>query len=285
MPFPLAAAIAGGSSILSGVLGNSAISQQNEANRQFSREMYTRQRADALADRDFENNYNSPAEQMKRLKAGGLNPNLVYGNGAAQVQSTNTRPSKADVPHQEAQQFGFLVNAAMAAFDAVKTQAQTNLLEQQRKTAESLEYLNKARQSFTDKQWDLTEEERKALVRRNHIGEHTIQADIERPKLQNTQIAANTAYTIAQNIRANVLAGQSIQESLQRIATGKSQVKLNEATAARLRILMRGDEFKNKVSELEAKLAKTGAFRNEGVEQGINKLIMRMINEIFDVDY
>lgn len=284
MAFPIAA-IAGGSSILSGVLNNAAIDKQNQYNRDFAREMYTRQRADALADRDFENNYNSPAEQMKRLKAGGLNPNLVYGNGAAQVQSTNTRPSKADVPQQEAQQFGFLLNAAMSAFDAVKTQAQTNLLEQQRKTAESLEYLNKSRESFTDKQSDLTDQEIRNLVRRNYIGDNTINADIERPKLQNTQIAANTAYTLAQNVRADLLAGQTIQESLQKIATGKSQVKLNEATAARLRVLMRGDEFKNKVSELEAKLAKTGAFRNEGVEQGINKLIMRMINEIFEVDY
>ncbi|AXH77554.1 MAG: DNA pilot protein [Microviridae sp.] len=33
------------------------------------------------------NAYNAPIEQMKRLKEAGLNPNLVYGNGAGQSQA------------------------------------------------------------------------------------------------------------------------------------------------------------------------------------------------------
>lgn len=35
------------------------------------------------------NVYNSPVEQMKRLKEAGLNPNLVYGSGAGQSQAVN----------------------------------------------------------------------------------------------------------------------------------------------------------------------------------------------------
>lgn len=44
--------------------------------------MYKLQRADALSDWNMQNQYNSPTSQMQRLKAAGLNPNLVYGHGA-----------------------------------------------------------------------------------------------------------------------------------------------------------------------------------------------------------
>lgn len=284
MPFPIAAAITGGAGLLSGIFQNSATSRANEEARNFAREMYSVQRADALADRAFENNYNSPAEQMKRLQAAGLNPNLVYGNGSTQSTSISTRQSKADTPSIIPQQFGFILNAAMAAFDALKTQAQTNLLEQQRKTAESLEYLNKANESLTDKRYDLTEEQRKDLVRRNYIGEQTINANIEKPKLANEQTRANIAYTLHQDIRSELLAGQSVKESIQRILNGKSQVELNNAQKARLNVLMQGDKFKNDVLKLESEMSKAGSLRGQNAEQALTSLVLRLVNQIFGSD-
>lgn len=49
-------------------------------------------------DRNWEkmNQYNSPQAQMERLKAAGLNPNLVYGNGSA-VATTNSAPKSQEV--------------------------------------------------------------------------------------------------------------------------------------------------------------------------------------------
>lgn len=55
---------------------------QNRATRKWNEKMYARQRQDALSDWQMQANYNSPAAQMERLKAAGLNPHLVYGNGA-----------------------------------------------------------------------------------------------------------------------------------------------------------------------------------------------------------
>lgn len=37
---------------------------------------------------DYQADYNTPANQMARLRAAGLNPNLVYGNGAMAVQGS-----------------------------------------------------------------------------------------------------------------------------------------------------------------------------------------------------
>lgn len=48
------------------------------------------------------NEYNTPAEQMKRLREAGLNPNLVYGSGSATHTAT-----MASAPKVEPGRFGF----------------------------------------------------------------------------------------------------------------------------------------------------------------------------------
>lgn len=56
---------------------------------------YARVRGDALSDYEMMNKYNSPGETMKRLKSAGLNPHLVYGNGAV----TTAAPVKSSDVH------------------------------------------------------------------------------------------------------------------------------------------------------------------------------------------
>lgn len=73
------------------VAQNRAQKKQNEANMDLAEYQYSR-------DLDMWNRanfYNSPGEQMKRLKEAGLNPNLVYGNGV-------TGNSTASLPHYQA---------------------------------------------------------------------------------------------------------------------------------------------------------------------------------------
>lgn len=79
--------ILGALPIVGGVLNGVTQMFTNSANRRFQEHMYDRQRQDALADWNMQNAYNLPAAQMARLKAGGLNPNLVYGNGSSAVTS------------------------------------------------------------------------------------------------------------------------------------------------------------------------------------------------------
>lgn len=59
-----------------------SVAKQNRKDRKFTKEMYEKQKADNLEFWNMQNTYNSPQEQMKRLQAAGLNPNLVYGDGA-----------------------------------------------------------------------------------------------------------------------------------------------------------------------------------------------------------
>ncbi len=62
--------ISGAGNILSTIIGNKARKKESEL-------AYQRQ----IADRDNERAYESPEEQMKRLKSAGLNPHLIYGSG------------------------------------------------------------------------------------------------------------------------------------------------------------------------------------------------------------
>lgn len=127
MPLPLLPLIAAGSSLLGGAMNSISQGRQNEKQRQFELDMYNRQRANALADRAFENDYNSPAAQMKRLTDAGLNPNLVYGNGAAQSQSVATKNTTSGHISPQSTRVGDIVNSLASAFlQTQQIQAQTD---------------------------------------------------------------------------------------------------------------------------------------------------------------
>jgi hypothetical protein len=111
MPIPVAAAIAGGASIIGSLIGNSGAKK--------------RQREADKANKKFwqmQNAYNDPSQQMSRLKKAGLNPNLIYGQSVsgATGQAGAVAPSKA-APYS--MDLGAAANNTMAAY---QTTAQVN---------------------------------------------------------------------------------------------------------------------------------------------------------------
>lgn len=64
----------------------------------------------AQANAKYWANYNSPVNQMQRLKEAGLNPNMVYGNGSA----TTTYEGNADAPQIHGVNTRMLYSAEMA---------------------------------------------------------------------------------------------------------------------------------------------------------------------------
>lgn len=68
-------------------------------------------------------NYNSPIQQMQRLKEAGLNPNLIYGNGSAVA----TADGNSGAPNVQGVNFDFRTPAQMALLKAQKaTQVKQN---------------------------------------------------------------------------------------------------------------------------------------------------------------
>lgn len=129
MAIPLGPVIAAGAQMASSGLNAASQGATNKKARKFQEQMYERQRADSLADWNMMNEYNDPKQQMARLKAAGLNPNLVYGKGA-----DNTAPAvRSSTPgswNPKAPELD--LGAAMSSFyDVQFKQAQTNNLKQQ----------------------------------------------------------------------------------------------------------------------------------------------------------
>lgn len=78
---------------------------------------------------DYNANYNTPANQVKRLEEAGLNPHLVYGNGAMAVQASTGSAPQASGGHSGSMPFtghrgldalGFLTDIAFKAIHARK---------------------------------------------------------------------------------------------------------------------------------------------------------------------
>lgn len=107
MPSPLIGPIiTGGAALLGQGINAASTSSMNKKTRKWNEKMYGQQRADALADWKMTNEYNSPQATMQRLKDAGLNPNLVYGDGAtttaspvrsSSVESWNPRAPQVDL--------------------------------------------------------------------------------------------------------------------------------------------------------------------------------------------
>lgn len=87
-----------GMSLIQGTTNAWMEGRRNKYNQQVAQYWYDRQRKDALADWQMQADYNSPAKQMERLKAAGLNPNLVYGNGADAQMGAAPRGSNTGYP-------------------------------------------------------------------------------------------------------------------------------------------------------------------------------------------
>jgi len=80
-PSTVGAIIGGGSSLLGDVFSLFGQSKANRDQEQYQRDTMNLQRQWALQDVATQNAYNSPVQQMQRLKEAGLNPNLLYGEG------------------------------------------------------------------------------------------------------------------------------------------------------------------------------------------------------------
>ena len=148
--------------------------EMNKKARKWAEHMYKWQRYDALQDWHMQNEYNSPEQQMARLRAAGLNPNLIYGNmsDGPTVRSTDSKSWNPEAP-----QFDF--GGAIGQYQSIKLQQsqmdtiaiQQELLKQEIKNKQAQEfgtwqnaYLSASRRTGVDidnkyaesmKQWTL----------------------------------------------------------------------------------------------------------------------------------
>jgi len=131
----LGAVIGGGTSLLGDVFNLFGQSKANREQEQYNIGLMNQQRQWAVQDLANQNAYNSPVQQMQRLKEAGLNPNLVYGEG---IQATGQADQPRSVatpsfnPGNTLSSFSNLGGQTMSAlqtgFDLSKTEQETKNL-------------------------------------------------------------------------------------------------------------------------------------------------------------
>lgn len=84
-------------SLAGNALSSGANANLNKKNREWQEKMYETQHQRNIELWNMQNAYNTPVEQVKRLREAGLNPNLMYGNGSASTGLADS-VSSADVP-------------------------------------------------------------------------------------------------------------------------------------------------------------------------------------------
>lgn len=259
------ALVAGGSNVLGVGLDALIQSGQNKEARRYSTYMYDRQRADALADWNMQNEYNSPQAQMARLKAAGLNPMLVYGSGS-QVSSAST-PRGASEGHWQPQRIsvqGGLQGSIQAFQDTRIKQLQTDLINEQianlksRTTGQDIQNIGYGyHNNLMDLQAARGAYEYKL---RQQFGEGQ-----ESARLVGMQ--AHNQYTIDENERRTLLTNRSLDVSAEQILNMRASRGQTEATTQeiqeRIKILKQNQEMNN----FEIQLNKLGLTKSDPMYQ------------------
>lgn len=153
-----------------GVLGNLFTNSRNrrsiEETNRLNYQMQQQQNAWNERMWHMYNEYNTPANQIKRLKEAGLNPNLLYGNPS---QGTSSAPAQGTTPsHAEAfQSLGFgdmISNAQQLMMQKKANDAQIKLMNSQAEQMDVETQLKKKDLGTYDKRTAQMEELNKAII-------------------------------------------------------------------------------------------------------------------------
>lgn len=223
----------------------------NRAQRKWTESMYGRQRTDALADWNMQNEYNSPSGQMARLKAAGLNPNLVYGNGAT-VQSANVRSSDTGSWRPETPQFKAGAGAGLmdiydiqlkeAQIDNVKAATTVQMQERQLKEAQTMSTL----QGTDTSKFDL-DMKQKLSPYQLQSAEQGIRSN-----------EANISMTLDENERRMALNSSHLREAVERILLSRSSRSKNEIEKNHINQQIENLKKDQEMKELDLQLMRMG---------------------------
>jgi hypothetical protein len=276
MPAPLAAAaISTGGNMLTSAFNAAMTAQQNKQMRGWNEHMYRVQRQDALTDYDkqrrdsladftMQNQYDSPTEQMNRLREAGLNPNLVYGSGAsagspAPVKSADTRSTSPGSYSPHAPQIPDFVGPGLSSYyDTQIKQATIDNLKTQN-TVQTQEAILKAAQTSqtvatTENTSQNTATSKFDLGMKTELRQNSL--DFADQNLKKMMGEADTS--LGENDRRNALNSSSIREAAQRILTQRLQNTAIPGQKAHIQSQIQSINRDIQIKDLDIQLKKLG---------------------------
>lgn len=242
-------------------------SQTNRKSRKWNEKMYGIQRADALADWNMQNEYNSPVQQMARFRKAGLNPALMYGNGANQP-TAQIRSSQVEAWHPQTPNINLgenIVNSLLAFTDIAVKEAQTNNLEAQNTVIQEEARLKQAQTISTLIAAGLSQAQAEKIALEIETGKFDLG---QKEKLADTNInireaelrklQADTQFTLNQDERNAASNAASIQEAMERILTMRAEREMNPYKKAKIFEEIKQIQRDNELKALDIKLKQRG---------------------------
>lgn len=260
MPIPAAAVVAAGALASTGASAY-AQGKMNKKTRKWNEKMHDITRAEALADWEMTNQYNSPKAQMARYRDAGLNPNLIYGqtNEAGAVRSADTPSWNPRSPSFEGIQTG-VENTLSAYYDIQLKEAQIDNLEKQGTVLIQEAALKAASTAQTSASTAKTQFE---LDLASELKETSLQA----AEAQLKKLQADTKVTLDANERATIQQAQSLQEGLERILTSRLNRTKTELEKQNLEQALKNLQKDETLKQLDINL------KEKGIQPGDNILI------------
>lgn len=254
----------------------------NRKMRKWNEKMYGIQRQDALADWNMQNVYNSPEQQMQRLKAAGLNPNLIYGNGTEASGSSGTVRSSSVESWNPQPPLVRPGNAIGDMYDLKVKQATVDNLEAQNKVIVQDAEFRKAQiiaalvgafktQSEIPKIGIDTEIAGINLRRDKELYETSVEAGKEMLR----KLMVENQYTVDKNAREAATTNVSIIKAAEEILLLKRQQAKTSAERMEIDARIHLIKTDTRIRQLDEQLYKGGA-------RAADPLIQRKINELVE---
>jgi hypothetical protein len=230
----------------------------NRKTREWNEKMYQMQRQHSLQDWTMQNEYNSPAAQMQRLKMAGLNPNLVYGKGADNVSGA---VRSADVKGWNPQAPEFNLGSTMGQYYDVRMKnAQIDNLKAQN-TAIVNDAILKSIQAL-----NLGEDIKGKQINNKYL-ENLKLSQLSMMDQNIRKIQTDVDVSLAANERAEIQTATNVQEAVERILNSRAQRSKTEVEKDYYRQQIQNLRKDNELKQLDINLKKIG------VQPGDNILI------------
>lgn len=257
--------------------------RNNEKQRKWSEKMYQRQREDSLADWTMQNNYNSPEAQMARLRTAGLNPNLVYNNGAAHaadaVRSSDTGNYRPEAPRMDFAHAA--ANGIGQYYDMQIKDATIQNLKQQGENLQADNLLKKAQTLATTAQAGKTTVDQKTGEFDLYMKGLLKNFSYEAARLGVAKQKADITYTLDENERKRLSNNASLQENAVRILLMRRQASATSANEAEISQRITNLKKDARLKDLEISLREMGVNTNDPLYQRILSQIINGDNTPF----
>lgn len=245
----------------------------NQDNINQSNLAYDRLRRDNLKDWDTTNKYNSPLEQMNRLRQAGLNPNLIYGKGAENtadaIRSSSTNPPSLIAPKLDIET-NQIMNAVMAYQNVKQSNATIdNLnrnagLQQAQKLNTEMDTASKAiNNARTELEYQNAKELKDTTIQQAKLNLANSKQDLINKEAQGISLMNNND-TFWQNWELNRLAqSKNIEQTAQNILNLKAQNATSKEQLQLIKSQKVGTDFENEIKKWQVKLSEIGISPND----------------------